>query len=55
LAKDIKEREDTERTYTEEEYNAIVKGGADKSQFVMTGVDEFVYIGETNEQLVAAL
>ena len=55
LAKDIKERDETDVTYTKEERDELVKSGVGKEFFVSTGKDEFTYIGESNEQLVAAL
>ena len=55
LVKDIKDREETDRIYSEEDYKKLVASGVDSKKFVMTGIDEYTYIGETNEQLVTAL
>ena len=55
LVKDIKDREETDRVYSEEDYKKLIASGVDSKKFVMTGIDEYTYIGETNEQLVAAL
>ena len=56
LVKDLKSREDTERTFTKEERDLMV--GADVSltgQFIATGIDEFVYVGNSIETLITAL
>ena len=55
LVKDIKDREETDRIYSEEDYKKLVASGVDSKKFVMTSIDEYTYIGETNEQLVTAL
>ena len=56
LTDDISKREDTERTFTEEERNIITQADSSlESQFVMTGIDEFVYIGDSMQGLIAAL
>lgn len=47
LANDIRDRKDTERTFSEEEMNLIVDySGVDRNEFVMTNTGEFIYIGE---------
>ena len=56
LVKDLKSREDTERTFTKEERDLMV--GADASlagQFIATGIDEFVYVGDSIGTLITAL
>ena len=56
LVKDLKDREDTERTFTKEERDLMV--GADASlagQFIATGIDEFVYVGDSIGTLITAL
>jgi hypothetical protein len=56
LIEDLKDREDTERKFTKEEKERITK--VDESlegQFVATGIDEFVYIGDSIDGLVTAL
>ena len=56
LVKDIEGREDTERKFTEEEMNKMVKANPElANQFVMTGIDEFVYVGDSMESLIDAL
>jgi hypothetical protein len=56
LIDEIEGREEYERTYTEKQRDDLIKTGRVKtSDFVMTGIDEFTYIGETNEDLTAAL
>lgn len=56
LIDDISEREDTERIFTEEERNIMTKADSSlESQFVMTGIDEFVYVGDSMQGLVTAL
>ena len=56
LIDDIKDREHTERAFTKEQRDLIVS--ADKSlesQFVMTGIDEFTYVGDSISSLISAL
>ena len=56
LVKDLEDREDTERTFTKEERDLMI--GVDQSltgQFVATGIDEFVYVGNSIETLITAL
>ena len=56
LVKNLEDREDTERTFTKEERDLMI--GADPSltgQFVATGIDEFVYVGNSIETLITAL
>ena len=56
LVADIEDREDTERTFTKEERDLMV--GADASlagQFIATGIDEFVYVGDSIGTLITAL
>lgn len=56
IIKDIEGREDTERKFTEEQMNNIIKKKPElASQFVMTGIDEFVYVGDSMESLIDAL
>lgn len=56
LVEDIEDREDTERKFTQEDYDAIIKANPDlASQFVATGLDEFVYVGDSMQSLIEAL
>ena len=56
LVEDIEDREDTERKFTQEEYDAITKANPElASQFVATGLDEFVYVGDSMQSLIEAL
>lgn len=56
LIKDIEGREYTERAFEKEDYEKIINLKPEmKSQFVMTGIDEFTYIGDSMQTLVEAL
>ena len=56
LIDDISERKDTDRTFTEEEYGVMTKADPNlKSDFVMTGIDEYVYVGDSMNNLINAL
>ena len=56
LAEEIRGREDTERTFTEEQMKQLIEsGGAKAGEFVWTGEDEFTYIGGSMDTLTAAL
>lgn len=55
LINNIKGREDGDRKYSEEDYQKLIASGVSKDKFVMTGIDEFTYVGDTNLQLVNAL
>lgn len=56
LVKDIEDREDTERKFTQEEYDTIIKANPElASQFVATGLDEFAYVGDSMQSLIEAL
>ena len=56
LVKDLKDREDTERSFTKEERDLILKSNPNlESYFVMTGMDEFVYVGDSIVDLIGAL
>ena len=56
LVEDIEDREDTERKFTQEEYDTITKASPKlASQFVATGLDEFVYVGDSMQSLIEAL
>ena len=56
LIEDVEDREDTERKFTQEEYDTITKASPElASQFVATGLDEFVYVGDSMQSLIEAL
>jgi hypothetical protein len=56
LVKDIEERENHERTFTQEERDLMVAANESlASDFVMTGIDEFVYVGDSMGSLIEAL
>jgi hypothetical protein len=56
LAEEIRGREDSERTFTEEQMKQLIEsGGAKAGEFVWTGEDEFTYIGGSMDTLTAAL
>lgn len=55
LIEDIEGREDHERIFSTEDKEALVARGADVTQFVMTGADEWTYIGDGMGSLVDAL
>ena len=52
LADDIEGREDTERTFSDADREKLLELGVDESQFVATAVDEWVYVGESLEELL---
>ena len=61
LIEDIKGREDTERTFTEEQKDDILSKVSEderaelEAQFIMTGADEWTYIGDSMQGLIVAL
>ena len=56
LINDLKDREETDRTFTEEEKKQLVEANpALANQFVMTGIDEFIYVGNSIDTLIKAL
>ena len=56
LIKNLEGREYTDRAFEKEDYEKIINLNPEmKSQFVMTGIDEFTYIGDSMQTLVEAL
>ena len=56
LKKDLEGREDTDRTFTQDQRDAYVGMNADLAEdFVMAGPDEWVYIGDSLTSLEAAI
>ena len=56
LKKDLEDREDTDRTFTQEQRDAYIDMNADLVEdFVMVGPDEWVYIGDSMASLEAAI
>lgn len=47
--------ESGEAAYTKEEYDQLVAAGADESDFIRTGIDEFIYTGEDTNVLLTEL
>lgn len=47
--------ENGEAAYTKEEYDQLVAAGADESDFIRTGIDEFIYTGEDTNVLLTEL
>jgi hypothetical protein len=52
LKKSIEDK-DGAKTFTKEEKNALLASGFGEGQFVRTDVDEYTFMGETNELLSA--
>ena len=56
LVDDLQDRENHERTFTQEERDLMVAANEGlASDFVMTGIDEFVYVGDSMGSLIEAL
>lgn len=47
--------ESGEAAYTKEEYDQLVAAGANESDFIRTGIDEFIYTGEDTNALLTEL
>jgi hypothetical protein len=47
--------ESGETAYTKEEYDQLVAAGANESDFIRTGIDEFIYTGEDTNTLLTEL
>jgi hypothetical protein len=47
--------ESGETAYTKEEYDQLVAAGANESDFIRTGIDEFIYTGEDTNGLLTEL
>ena len=54
LANDIKSRDDTDRNFSKEELDELIKQGISRDDFVFNGVD-YTYVGESMNTLVAAI
>ena len=55
LADDIKDRESTAREFTEEQMNSLIKAGANRDDFIMSGIDEYTYIGDSLISLLESI
>ena len=56
LIDDIKDREENERVFTKEQRDLILKGNPNlANNFVITGMDEFTYVGNSMNDLISAL
>lgn len=55
LADDIKDRESTAREFTEEQMNSLIKAGANRDDFIMSGIDEYTYVGDSLISLLEAI
>jgi seryl-tRNA synthetase len=56
LVKDIKGREDNERTFTKEQRDLMVEANPElENQLIATGLDEFTFVGDSMTVLVEAL
>jgi hypothetical protein len=56
LAEDLADREETERVFSDEEKKALLKANPDMANdFVMTGIDEWTYIGDSMGTLEEAV
>ena len=56
LRLDIEDREENERTFTEEEYKMLIEANPNLAgDFVFTDIDEFTYVGDSMVDLIAAL
>ncbi len=55
LADDIKDRESTAREFTEEQMNSLIKAGANRDDFIMSGIDEYTYVGDNLISLLEAI
>lgn len=54
LAKDVSERDEYERTFSEEDMKRAIEAGMNRSDFVFNGID-YTYIGNSMDSLVVAL
>ena len=56
LIDNLKNREDGDRTFSKEERDLMVQSDESlKDDFVMTGIDEFIYVGDSIQSLILAL
>jgi hypothetical protein len=56
LAKNLTEREDTDRVFSDEERKALIQANRDMTDdFIMTGIDEWTYVGDSMGTLEGAV